>query len=289
VNPPEHEPGENVCSSAQGDRRVQVAVHGHGYSLVVPAHDHIGSALTDGRPYEDDLLVALSSLVRPGDVIIDVGANLGNHALYFAVVREAVVHAYEPNPQAMAYLRQNVTLNKVEERVHLYEAALSDKTGFAVIQNPQQHELGLGTAQVIPAAHGPIRTIRLEDVDHGRVRLIKIDVEGSEAAVLRGARSMLAKHMPIIVAEAMTPTARGTVTDVARSLGYHRFPIAFASTPVHVYLARRRDFLRLLLARPVLSRLLVPRWLKRMPERTHERIERAKVFGLRSARKLGLR
>ena len=94
MNPPEQEPGENVCSSAQGDRRVQVAARGHGYSLVVPAHDHIGSALTDGRPYEDDLLVALSSLVRPGDVIIDVGANLGNHALYFAVVREAVVHAY---------------------------------------------------------------------------------------------------------------------------------------------------------------------------------------------------
>jgi FkbM family methyltransferase len=206
--------------------------------------DHIGSLLRRGVPYEHDLLEPLSWLLSDGDTVVDVGANIGNHTAYFAIACNATVHAFEPNPLAVRYLRANVELNGLESRVHLHEEAVSDRSGRSAID---PHETELGMSKVLPAVDGPIRTVRLDDYNDQDVRLIKIDVEHEEEKVIRGAMELVRRTRPIIVAEAAVDDERKKIDSLLSPLGYLRFPSSFAYTPTWVYLPRHRDFLRLLI------------------------------------------
>jgi FkbM family methyltransferase len=234
------------------------------YRLLVPGGDHIGLHLvTTGRPYEQDLLGAIRALVSRGDLVVDVGANIGNHTIYLAVVCGAIVHAYEPNPKAIRFLRENVSLNHVEGRVKIYADALSDEPGFGEISNPQHDILGAGTARVLVTEHGKVPISRLDDFRHENVRLLKIDVEGDEPAVLRGGLETLSRFRPVVVAEAHDDSALRSIDSLLAPFGYHRFPISFASTPTWLYLPSRRDLLRLVGTRPVIARALLPRPIRR--------------------------
>jgi FkbM family methyltransferase len=239
------------------DLDVMISTRHACWPLVVPARDHIGAILQQGHPYEEELLDALSSLVSRDQVVLDVGANVGNHTIYLGIVCRAVVHAYEPNPRALTYLRRNVALNRLEHRVHVHEKAASDSPGYGTVRNPREREFDMGSAYVETTSAGPVRTLRLDDVEHGVVRLVKIDVEGGEHAVIRGAVETLARYKPVVVAEAWNEAARQATDALLAPLGYRRFPMSFAITPTHVYLARRHDFVRLLLSHVILRRVVV--------------------------------
>jgi FkbM family methyltransferase len=226
--------------------------------------DHIGALLRKtGRPYEEDLLDAVAPLVSERDVVLDVGANLGNHTVYFAVARHAQVEAFEPNPDVIGYLRSNVTLNHLEASVRVHEAAAADTAGRGVIDNPRQSELvsatsamlGTGTSRVIPDEQGTIRTVRLDDQNFPTVRLIKVDVEGAEESVLRGAWGLLQRDKPAVITESGDDAQRARIEHLLKPLGYRRFPVSFAYTPTWVYSARPLDFARLAFSRPVRQRL----------------------------------
>ena len=140
--------------------------------------------------------------LRPGDVVLDVGANAG---LYTVIAARAVgdtghVYAFEPDQRAVALLRRNVALNGLKN-VTVIEAAVSDQTGerefaaasdialssLAAIQRDDQHIQGWRT----------VRTIRLDDAIASHaiagVTFLKIDVEGAEKLVIDGAPNLLAR------------------------------------------------------------------------------------------------
>jgi FkbM family methyltransferase len=221
---------------------VLVEADGKSYRLDAPAGDYIGELVeASHRPYEHDLLRALDVFLEPGDVILDVGANIGNHTLYFAA-HGSRVHAFEPNPEAVEYLRRNVVLNGFERTVSVYAVAVGDHPGSVEVLAGES-EMRLGMARSFEGS-GDVPLVRLDDVVAADdVALIKIDVEGAEASVVRGASSIIARSKPVIVVETETDEQRRALDSLLRT--HHRFPMSFYRPPTHVYVPRRRDLLQL--------------------------------------------
>lgn len=161
--------------------------------------------------YERGIQRAMLERVGRGDVVVDCGANVGVHtcALARAVGPEGSVLAIEPIAEVAARLRQNCDLNGLAN-VEIVVAAVSDAPGRREIFAPPGVSANQGQASfhrresVVAVA----RPVEVETVDRlvatrgGRApRLIKVDVEGDELAVLRGAGGTLRDARPIVVFE----------------------------------------------------------------------------------------
>lgn len=177
---------ESVCETLRaGEAKVRVGRDR--YSVTAPGGDWIGSAIQrTGRPYEQHLLRTLVQFAGRSSIVLDVGANIGNHVLYFALVRGATVHAFEPNPIGAEYLRTNIERNGAGD-VHVHEVGLSDADGRGRIAPAEE----LGMARLERDDSSEIDVRRLDSYDlppHPRITVMKIDVEGAEAQVLKGER-----------------------------------------------------------------------------------------------------
>ncbi|MGA9836942.1 MAG: FkbM family methyltransferase [Gemmatimonadaceae bacterium] len=141
---------------------------------------------------------AFRAVLRPGDTAVDVGANVGAYALLFAlwVGQAGHVLAFEPAPEAYAGLRRHLVLNQLDGRVQSIQAAVADAVGKAGFVSEGSH----GTNHLVRRGGGdtqPLIEVPTTTIDtvcaaqRLRPRLIKIDVEGAELAVLRGARQTI--------------------------------------------------------------------------------------------------
>lgn len=165
--------------------------------------------LIDGC-FEPNEIYWLSTVLRPGQTVIDVGANEGLYSLFAAacVGPAGRVIAVEPSSREVARLRANLKLNP-RLRVDVEQIGLSRAPGEALLNvasatHAGHNTLGTFAYEGIDAAL-PER-ITLTTLDHlaGRldhVDLIKIDVEGAELAVLEGAVQTLQRHRPVILFE----------------------------------------------------------------------------------------
>ena len=138
-------------------------------------------------------------LLRADDHFVDVGANVGSYTVLAGGVVKARVTAVEPIPATFAHLRRNVMLNGMSERTHCFQGGLSDKTGslrFTFNLDTVNHVLSDG--EDLPFIEVPVT--RLDDlVSQDVPTLIKIDVEGHELAVLKGAQAILANSTLLAV------------------------------------------------------------------------------------------
>ena len=157
-----------------------------------------------------DLPLQLSrSLIRPGDTLIDVGANTGLWALGAAVRvgPTGTVHAFEPVPDNFSRLTRNLALNGFAN-VICQKLALADKSGHTVFYAATDENSGIGSLTKRGETDHAIE-IEMTTVDDycaaqsiGRVDLMKVDVEGAELLVFRGAERLLSsKEAPIIMFE----------------------------------------------------------------------------------------
>jgi FkbM family methyltransferase len=164
--------------------------------------------------FEWRLSRTLVGLVRPGDVIVDAGANIGAHTLPLARAAgpRGRVFAYEPTAFAYEKLRANISLNPdLEARIIPVQAMLvgapSDAMPPAVYASwpltttGELHELHCGRAMTTRGAQVSTLDDHLGGFGVGRFDLLKIDVDGSECAVLNGAASMLERYRPVVVME----------------------------------------------------------------------------------------
>lgn len=216
---------------------VSVQAGRHSYRQVIPDGDHIGESVrSSGRPYERDLLRTLAPFVWPSHVVVDVGANIGNHALYFAVARGAFVHAFEPNPESRRYLKESVEASRIRH-VMIHSEALSDESGSATLVASED----LGMCRVNTDRAGDVTVRRLDQfmfAPEMRIAVLKIDVEGGEARVLGGASRTIREHRPLVAVEARTAAARRAIADALPD-GYRRLPIRFGWTPTYIYYPTR--------------------------------------------------
>ena len=159
---------------------------------------------------ETEDLATLATLLGPGDVFVDAGACLGLWALSAAprVAPGGRVHAFEPNPTTAKRLQENVSRNGMGDLIQVHAHALGAEPAEAAFDPGAAPNL----SRLDPA--GPVRVpVRaLDDCLHSStpVRGIKVDVEGFEADVLRGAARILAEHRPWVCAE-FTALEHGTL------------------------------------------------------------------------------
>jgi len=190
---------------------------------------------------EPELREAFRKALNAGDTMIDIGANLGLHSLYTAhiVGPGGHIYAFEPIPSNIRLMKRNIQLNKFDERITVVEAALSNSDepfiemsipadGIAVAAAINKNsQTGLGVVKV--------KNIHLDDYVKEkklRPRLIKIDVEGAEHEVLKGAEKTLTELRPVLLIEVHTfalpnfGSSPELLDKYLTSLGYQQYKIA---------------------------------------------------------------
>jgi|SRR6476660_1579271 len=193
--------------------------------LVVPSPtDHIATLVTQtGTFYETDLLERLVARLGHVDGIIDVGAFCGNHTLFFRRFLGDQVLALEPNPVAYDALLDTIAANGLTY-VTAVPVAMGDTDGTVRSQPREAGNLASNTVTETPPGTGvrltTLDTLVAEVWPTVRIGLLKIDVEGAEASVLRGAVNTIARHRPWLCIELATPQALREVRGWLSARGY---------------------------------------------------------------------
>jgi FkbM family methyltransferase len=180
------------------------------------------------RTYEPDAWASFLDLVRPGDTLVDVGANLGLYAVA-AAKRGARVIAVEPDPANVRDIRRNARLNRA--KVSIVQALAGAEIGAAPLAlrgSPVSGNIDMYLGPTTRYGVAPVLTLDALLKDE-RVDLLKIDVEGAEIDVLRGAEQTLAEKRPRAILIEVHPTSFaligqtvGDLTQLLDSAGYDR-------------------------------------------------------------------
>jgi FkbM family methyltransferase len=187
-------------------RRIASVELGSGVSIAADLRTAQGRRLY-GYGFCEPAVRVMQSLLRSGDAVIDAGANIGLYTLLAAtrVGPGGCVVACEPSPTTMSMLRANVDRNELDW-VQLREVALAEAPGRLPIH---VLEPGSGSTSFAPAdtAAGVDLEVEVTTVDEiaagisNHVRLVKVDVEGAELRVLRGAAHLLEGSRPDFIIE----------------------------------------------------------------------------------------
>jgi FkbM family methyltransferase len=131
--------------------------------------------------------------LRPCDLFVDVGANVGSYTILASGVVRCQTVAFEPDPVTAAAFERNVDLNRITDLVEMRIAAVGERWGIVRFSTGLDTENHIVAATEPTGRDVPIQTLDQALFDTGRIpALIKLDVEGYEAEVLRGARAILA-------------------------------------------------------------------------------------------------
>lgn len=157
--------------------------------------------------------------VGQGKAILDIGANVGNHALYLSRFA-STVHAFEPYKPARDFLEEKISLNKIKN-IAVYPVGLSDRKE-SIPYYPTNEHAGSGSFQKDFFAQEKENSVILE-VDTGDsiieaedisgIDIIKIDVEGFEVQVLNGLRKTLESQRPVVIFESLSDTRETSETN----------------------------------------------------------------------------
>lgn len=155
--------------------------------------------------WEPDTVAALRRLIKPGQTVLDIGANMGCHTLRMAqlVSETGQVVAFEPMSTAYSKLTRNIQLNR-------FSNIVAEKTGLS--SSNGEAEIAFATSWRLDLKSGDVRAERVSFITldsyvtthpglFSRLDCIKLDVDGFEEAVLRGAQDTLLRYRPVILME----------------------------------------------------------------------------------------
>lgn len=235
--------GDAFSYSTVSALRRRASRHGEFQHIVVPIDDMIGLRVAATGRFELTQFDAIRTVLeypqeelgvnidRTG-TFVDVGANIGLYTIAFSRFFGRTL-AFEPNPVTFKVLEANIALSDVRT-ARTFNEALSDKSGEASIFVPLNGNLGWATMDPqhhrIPVSETRISTRTLDEVlaaesegPGNSISLMKIDVEGHEPEVLRGAQKILQRDGPVILFEVLSTSAGGVCIEILRNCGYQRF------------------------------------------------------------------
>ncbi|MDD7911503.1 FkbM family methyltransferase [Pseudovibrio exalbescens] len=229
-------------------------VDGFQYAMVLPhwETDYIQGMLAEkAMPYELPMLRTMRQLLTRGDLVLDIGANIGNHTLYLAAATGCNVIAFEPNPILATPLQRSIDLNDLGERVSLIAKGVGSEEAKGVFKVSKPDNLGAQMLTLIDTANESDSEGRAVDVVPldsmsfaSRVKAIKVDVEGMELDVLRGARELIARDQPSLFIESQNEAEFAKIHEFLEPWGYVYWR-TFNATPtnwfVPKHLASRAD------------------------------------------------
>ncbi len=191
-----------------------------GFIMIVNPYEFVGRHIFIEGVYEQDCTNLFSSLIHPGDCVLDIGANIG----YFTLLASELVgiggkvFAFEASPQIMQLLETNVRLNSAGNIV-LHEKAVSDRCGVVDFHTSSIDNLGLSSMRHLEeaATKAEVPSVTIDSImtELPTIRLVKIDVEGAEFLVLKGMSRLIERDKPYIILELTDAFLRQMGSDAA--------------------------------------------------------------------------
>ena len=198
-----------------GGRGMQLECRRRGVKWNLDLDEGIDLSIYVFGAYEPRTLRAYSGMIRPGDVVFDIGANIGAHTMHFARLTGAQgrVYAFEPTDFAVEKLRGNLALNPdLAARVSVHQCFLVAEAGAALPASifsswpvaHEHHDLDpehLGKPKSLQAAEAITADAFVRGAAIDRIDFVKLDVDGHEDTVLRGFEQALRRFRPAILVE----------------------------------------------------------------------------------------
>ena len=205
------------------------------------------------RFYESIFLEYLSKLHKKDGLIIDIGANIGNHVIFFGKVMKAEVIAIEPEPHNAFFLDLNIRINDLQDHVRVIKTAVGKSAGSVRIEMNVANNFGSFTAKpdanpnTTPVVHPmaievPTQTIdsliRTHDINPEKISIIKIDVEGMEVEAILGAESIIKQSLPVVAVECFKHEDFLSIEKILKKHDY--FPLEVVNaTPTFIFISRK--------------------------------------------------
>jgi FkbM family methyltransferase len=214
-----------------------------GISVIADPAKMIGRSLFTTGIYDIAVSEVLARLIKPGDTVVDAGANVGYMTLLAGVAAGSLgrVLSWEPHPELFSVLHSNVAALNARggAAITIRNAALGPETGQAELILPSYMDANDGVAYIGKSGcSGQSMAVAVETVDDvvddARIAVMKLDVEGAELGVLSGARRALGDgRITHIVFEdhvgADSPVARVLVAN-----GYRLFSLGWSVRGLHL-------------------------------------------------------
>ncbi len=183
----------------------EIAISKNGHKFVVIKEPVFVQVRYEGT-YEKDLSSATEQLISEGDTVIDVGANFGWYSILMAnsVGSKGRVFSYEPNEAIFPTLQQNIKLNNFEDRIKLTKCGIGEKKELAFLAaDDSESAIGYFDKSLTEAGQGhSSKGIQIHALDElmakniNKISFIKVDVEGFEPFVIRGAKKIFSADNP---------------------------------------------------------------------------------------------
>jgi FkbM family methyltransferase len=160
----------------------------------------VGRSLELYGEYCERAIVVFDQILATGNVVIDVGANIGSHTLFFAkkVGPAGCVLAFEPHRLAYQTLCGNMAINSITN-VHCWNAAVGDRRSeICVPRVDHEREIDLTSIEIGGSEGDRVPVIELDGMNLPRCNLVRIASPGMECAVLNGAANLLKRLKPIV-------------------------------------------------------------------------------------------
>jgi len=205
-------------------------VFGRDGIFLVNRHDYyVGKALEIYGEYSQVEANLLQSLLSEGDTVIEVGANIGALTVGLAkkVGRRGKVYAYEPQQQCHALLQSQIALNQLDQIIARPEGCGAARGTMWHAPCDYDKVGNFGAASLVnEQAPGflPVTIGTLDDAHAGeKIRLLKVDVEGMEYAVLSGAQRLIGEQQPVIYVENDRAENSKALISLIFDIGYRAF------------------------------------------------------------------
>ena len=176
-------------------------------SAIVGGSWHAGSVDGIQRAWDMKMIELFHSFMFDGCHIVDVGASTGSFALLPAIVPNARVTAFEPNPAITNVLGNNIRVNSLAHRAVIYELALHDCADKLLLKVPQQrNQSGLACVGT-PLRYNEwtpivVQAVAMDSINWKQpIDVLKIDTEGDELFVLKGGEETIRRDKPVILCE----------------------------------------------------------------------------------------
>ena len=216
-------------------------------TMLYNIHDtYIGRSLDEYGEFSEGEVDVFRQAVKPGQIVLEVGANIGTHTVWFsqAVGPTGSVLAFEPQRIVFQTLCANLALNSLTN-VHCFCVAAGSAPGQITVpildQNSTNNFGGLGLGSHPRGELTPMLTI--DGLNLSACHFLKIDVEGMEHDVLMGATKTIAAHSPILYVENDRPERAEALIRLIDSFGYNMFwhrpplfnPGNFSANPQNIF------------------------------------------------------
>jgi len=188
--------------------------------------------------YEIDLLKYINfTLSQRQGCILDIGANIGNHSVYFGVIMQKKVICFEPNPPVFKILKENLKINKVN--FEIYDIGLgSVNDTYSIDDSHFATKNNIGAAKLSKCDGGAIKVKTLDSIynnfdlgNNESIIGIKADIEGMESEMLKGAVETLKVYKPDLFLEINDKYNMDKIENILYPLGYQKL-YSYAETPV---------------------------------------------------------